>query len=478
MNGTNYIDGRWVEGEVYFETLNPSERDEVVGRYTKVGESQTRDAMRAARRAQPAWGAFNMQARADILHKAAGLLKARAPVIGKLLSREDGKTLAEGVAEVMRAAHCFQFAAGDVVRAQGEWYNSSRDGYNVLVTREPVGVVAAITPWNFPIALPSWKVAGALSYGNSVVLKPSTFTPGCAIALAQVLEEAGVPPGVFNMIIGEGTPTGDIMIDEADALTFTGGTSTGRKVLARAAKTLTKCQLELGGKNALIVLDDADLDLAVEIASNGAWIQTGQRCTGTERLIVTPGIHDAFVERMIRKAAGYRVGHALDSDTEIGPVANEPQFHANLQFVIDAKGEGAEIAVGGSAVAARTPGLFMAPTLLVGTKAEWRCNQKESFGPIASVVMVSDLDEAIHVANMSEYKLSSGIATNSLKNAERFRKASEAGMVMVNAPTAGLEYHVPLGGRSPSGYGPREMGAATAEFFTESKTSYINYGTF
>jgi len=266
------------------------------------------------------------------------------------------------------------------------------------------------------------------------------------------------------------------MIDEADALTFTGGTATGRSVLTRAAETMTKCQLELGGKNGLVVLDDADLDLAVDIASNGAWIQTGQRCTGTERLIVTRGIHDAFVERMAKVAAGYRVGHALDADTQIGPVANAPQFNDNLRFVDDARAEGAEVAAGGGAVEARTRGLFMAPTLLVGTKPEWRCNQHESFGPIASVVMVEDLDEAIHAANACEYKLSSGIATSSLKSAERFRKASQAGMVMVNAPTAGLEYHVPLGGRAPSGYGPRETGAATAEFFTESKTSYINHG--
>ncbi|MDE2618929.1 MAG: aldehyde dehydrogenase family protein [Sphingomonadales bacterium] len=476
MRGANYIDGRWVDGPTQFVTENPSDLDETVGHYTKVSEAQVREAMAAARRAQPAWGAANMQARADLLHRAAELIKARAQDIGLLLSREEGKTLPEGVGEALRAAQCFQYAAGDVVRAQGEWYNSMRDGFNVLVTREPVGVVAAITPWNFPIALPAWKIAGALAYGNAVVLKPSSFVPGCAVLLAQVLEEAGLPAGVFNLVMGDGRATGDIMIDEADALTFTGGTATGRAVLGRAAETMTKCQLELGGKNALVVLDDADLDLAVEIASNGAWIQTGQRCTGTERLIVTRGIHDAFVERMAEVAAGYRVGHALDPETQIGPVANAPQFRDNLQFVRDARAEGAELAAGGGAVEGRTRGLFMAPTLLVGTRPDWRCNQHESFGPIASVVMVEDLDEAIHAANACPYKLSSGIATTSLRSAERFRKASQAGMVMVNAPTAGLEYHVPLGGRAPSGYGPRETGAATAEFFTESKTSYINHG--
>ncbi|WP_420381813.1 aldehyde dehydrogenase family protein [Novosphingobium sp.] len=476
MQGQNFIAGRWIDGITPFTTANPSDLDETVGHYSKLGESEVREAMAAARAAQKGWAACNMQVRADILRKAGDILLARSEEIGTLLSREEGKTRAEGIGETIRAAQCFHYAAGDVVRAQGEFYHSMRDGFNVLVTREPVGVVAAITPWNFPIALPSWKVAGALAYGNAVVLKPSSFVPGCAVMLAQVLEAAGLPAGVFNLVMGDGRATGNIMIDEADALTFTGGTATGRLVLARAAETMTKCQLELGGKNALVVLDDADLDLAVDIASNGAWIQTGQRCTGTERLIVTRGVHDAFVERMAGVAKAYRVGHALDPQTQIGPVANTQQFNENLKFVLDAQAEGAELVAGGGAVECRTRGLFMAPTLLVGTQGAWRCNQHESFGPIASVIRVDDLDEAIAVANACAYKLSSGIATSSLRNAERFRRESLAGMVMINAPTAGLEYHVPLGGRSPSGYGPRETGAATAEFFTESKTSYINHG--
>ena len=476
MHGQNFIAGRWIDGATPFATINPSDLDETVGTYTKIGEAEVRDAMAAARDAQPGWAACNMQIRTDILRRAGDILIARSSEIGTLLAREEGKTLAEGIGETIRAGQCFHFAAGDVVRAQGEFYPSMRDGYNVLVTREPVGVIAAITPWNFPIALPSWKVAGALAFGNTVVLKPSSFVPAAAVMLAQVLEAAGVPPGVFNLIMGDGRATGNIMIDEADALTFTGGTATGRQVLARAAETMTKCQLELGGKNALVVLDDADLDLAVDIASNGAWIQTGQRCTGTERLIVTRKIHDEFVARMTAVAKSYRVGHALDADTQIGPVANTAQFNENLQFVRDAVAEGAELVAGGGAVAARTRGLFMAPTLLAGTRGEWQCNQQESFGPIASVIQVEDLDEAIVVANACPYKLSSGIATTNLRHAERFRRASQAGMVMINAPTAGLEYHVPLGGRAPSGYGPRETGSATAEFFTESKTSYINHG--
>jgi len=476
MIGRSYIDGQWREGTATFETINPSDLSEVVGRYSRLEPGEVAEAMDAARRAQAGWAGFNMQARADLLHRVGDLLLARKQEIGTLLAREEGKTLPEGVGETVRAAQCFHFYAGEVVRPQGQWYNSMRDGHNVLVTREPVGVVAAITPWNFPIALPSWKVAAALAYGNTVVLKPSTFVPGCAVLLAEVLHEAGLPKGVFNLVIGDGRAAGDAMIDAADALTFTGGTETGRTVLRRAAETMTKCQLELGGKNPLVVLDDADLDLAVEIAANGAWIQTGQRCTGTERFIVTRGIHDAFVERLEKAAKAYRVGHALDAETQVGPVANRPQFEANLDFVKQAQGEGAELAAGGTAVEARTRGYYMAPTLLIGTRNEWACNQHESFGPIASVIKVDDLDAAIGAANACDYKLTAGIATTSLKSAERFRKASQAGMVMVNAPTAGLEYHVPLGARAPSGYGARETGSASAEFFTESKTSYIHHG--
>lgn len=476
MQGQNYIDGEWRDGDVAFETVNPSDLSETVGRYSKASAADVEEAMAAARRAQPGWRAFNMQARADLLRKVGDLILSRSQELGTLLAREEGKTLPEAVGEAIRAAQCFHFYAGEAVRHPGQWYNSMRDGHNIIVSHEPVGVVAAITPWNFPLALPAWKVAAALAYGNSVVLKPSSFVPGCAVLLVRILEEAGLPKGVVNLVVADGRTAGDIMIDAADALTFTGGTDTGRAVLKRAAETMTKVQLELGGKNPLVILDDADLDLAVDIAANGAWIQTGQRCTGTERFIVTAAIHDAFVERLAAAAKAYRVGHALDADTQIGPVSNGPQFKANLTFVREAQDAGAELVAGGGEIEARTAGYYMAPTLFAGTSNDMALNRHESFGPIAAVIKVADLDEAIAVANDCEFALSSGIATQSLRNAEAFRRASKAGMVMVNTPTAGLEYHVPLGGRSPSGYGPRETGTASAEFFTEVKTSYINHG--
>jgi aldehyde dehydrogenase (NAD+) len=476
MHGVNFIDGVWREGDTPFETVNPSDLDETVGRYTKASAGDVEEAMHAARRALPGWAAFNMQARSDLLRKVGDALIVRSQEIGNLLAREEGKTLPEAIGETLRAAQCFHFYSGEVLRHPGQFHNSMRDGHNIIVSHEPVGVVAAITPWNFPVALPAWKLAGALAYGNTVVLKPSSFVPGAALFLVRLLEEAGIPKGVVNLVMGDGRTAGNIMIDAADALTFTGGTETGRAVLKRASESMTKVQLELGGKNPLVILDDADMDLAVDIAANGAWIQTGQRCTGTERFIVAEGVHDQFVERVAAAAKAFGVGHALDADTQIGPVANQPQFNANLAFVRDAVAEGAELVAGGVEVEARTRGLYLAPTLFSGTSNKMALNRHESFGPIAAVIQVADLDEAIAVANDCEFALSSGIATKSLKSAEAFRRASKAGMVMVNTPTAGLEYHVPLGGRAPSGFGPRETGTASAEFFTETKTSYINHG--
>ena len=476
MNGRNFIDGRWREAELVLTTHNPSDLDEVVGRYAPAGLGEAEEALAAARRALPAWRRFNTQARADILRQVGDVLFARAHEIGTLLAREEGKTLKEGVGEVQRAAYVFHYYAGEVVRHPGQWYDSLRDGHNVLVTYEPVGVVLAITPWNFPIAIAAWKTAAALAYGNTVILKPSEYVPGCAVVLAEILEQVGLPAGVFNLLLGDGRAIGQTLIEGADAVTFTGATPTGRRILQMAAPTMTKVQLELGGKNPFIVLDDADLDVAVDCAAQGTWGQTGQRCTGSERIIVTRRIHDAFVERLLKAVKSFKVGHALDADTQVGPVATRPQFEKDLDFIARAKRAGAELAAGGEAVEARTRGLFLAPTLFLNTTNAMELNREETFGPIAGVIKVEDFDEAIAVAQDCELALSSGIATTSLRNAERYRRESTAGLVMVNAPTAGLEYHVPFGGRAPSGYGGREQSTASAEFFTEMKTAYINHG--
>lgn len=476
MTGQNYIDGQWRKGGSVTETINPSDLNETVGRYADATLSMAEEALDAARRALPGWRASNIQARSDLLRKVGDALMSEAQSIGALLAREEGKTLAEAVGETVRAAQVFHYYAGEALRHPGQWYPSLRDGLNVVVSYEPVGVVSAITPWNFPIAIPAWKTAAALAYGNTVVLKPSEFAPGCAVRLTEILEQAGLPKGVFNLVMGDGRALGPTLISGADAVSFTGSTPTGRKVLEQAAPTMTKVQLELGGKNPFVVLDDADLDTAVSAAAQGAWGQTGQRCTGSERIIVTRRIHDAFVERMMQAARELRVGHALDADTQVGPVATQPQFAKNLAAFASAREEGAELAFGGTPIEGRTDGLYLAPALFLNTSNAMRLNREEVFGPVGAIIKVEDLDEAIAVANDCELALSSGIATTNLSHAEKFRRASKAGVVTVNTPTAGVDYHVPFGGRPPSGFGGREQGQGAAEFFTEIKTSYVNHG--
>jgi aldehyde dehydrogenase (NAD+) len=476
LHGRNLIDGHWRGGDASLQTCNPSNLDETVGVYAAASVADAEEAMAAARRAQPGWAKENIQVKADILNKAGTLLLARATEIGTLLAREEGKVLKEAVGEVTRAAHCFQFYGAEALRHPGQWYNSLRDGHNVIVSYEPVGVVTAITPWNFPIAIAAWKTAAALAFGNTVVLKPSECAPGCAVKLGEILLAAGLPAGCFNLLIGEGAKLGPTLIHGADALSFTGSTPTGKALLKTAAESMTKTQLELGGKNPFIVADDADLDVAVSAAALGTWGQTGQRCTGSERIIVTRGIHDEFVERLLKAVATFTPGDALDPAAVIGPVATKPQWEKNLAAVAAARQDGAELAHGGVAMEGRHNGMFMTPALFLNTSNTMALNRHETFGPIGAVIKVADLDEAIAVANDCELALSSGIATTSLKTAERYRRESKAGTVMVNTPTAGLEYHVPFGGRPPSGFGGRETGTAAAAFFTESKTAYIHHG--
>jgi acyl-CoA reductase-like NAD-dependent aldehyde dehydrogenase len=476
LKGRHLLGGQWRSGGESFLTRSPSDLNEIVGEYPSGRPEEAAEALEAARRALPGWKDCNTQQRCDILRRTGDLLASQATDIGTLLAREEGKRRSEAVAEAVRAAQVFHYYAGEPVRHPGQFQPSLRDGHHVLVSYEPVGVVSLITPWNFPIAIPAWKVAGALAYGNTCVLKPSEFAPGCALLLGQMLEAAGLPPGVFNLIHGTGRALGETLVSGADAVSFTGSTSTGRLILKQAAASMTKVQLELGGKNPLIVLDDADLEVAVDVALQGTYGQTGQRCTGSERLIVTRRIHDQFTDQLAKRVASLRIGHALDADTEIGPVATAAQLEKNLSFIERAKTDGAELATGGQTLQRRTPGHYLAPTLFLGTTPAMQLNREETFGPIAGVIQVADLDEAIAVANDCELALSSGICTTNIRSAERFRRLSKAGMVTINAPTAGVEYHVPFGGRAPSGYGAREQGAASAEFFTEIKTCYINHG--
>ena len=470
------IDGKWCDTGRLEENTNPSDLADLLGDYCCASSQDVEEAVSAARRAFRGWARSNPEQRAAILRNVARLLEARTESLAQLLSREEGKVLKDARGEVARAAQIFYFYSGECLRHPGATYASLRPGFDARVDYEPVGVVALITAWNYPFALAAWKIAPALAYGNTIVFKPSEVTPACGVAIAEILIEAGLPAGVLNMVHGPGAELGEALICGTDAVSFTGATTTGRKVLECAARGMKKVQLELGGKNPLVIADDADVELAADVALDGAFLQAGQRCTASSRLIVTAGIHDAFVERLAAKLRAWRVGHALDVASDIGPVVTKAQLAKDLSFIAGAREAGAELLCGGELLERETRGFYLAPALFIGSTNAMRINREEVFGPVAAVIRAADLDEAIAIANDTEYALSAGICTRSLTSAERFRRATRAGMVAVNAPTAGAEFHLPFGGRAPSGYGPREQGTATAAFFTESKTTYSNHG--
>jgi aldehyde dehydrogenase (NAD+) len=471
----NYIAGEWVPGATTSRNINPSDTSDVISEYAQADRKQAETAIAAARAASPAWAGFNVQARADLLDAIGGAILARREELGTLLSREEGKTLPEGIGEVARAGQIFKFFAGEVLRHTGELVPSVRPGVDVEIVREPLGVVGVITPWNFPAAIPAWKIAPALAHGNCVVFKPADLVPASAHAMATIITEAGVPGGVFNLVMGRGSVVGEVLVNDqrVDAVTFTGSIETGRGVAAGAAARMAKFQLEMGGKNPLVILDDADIQTAVACAVNGAFFSTGQRCTASSRLIVTKGIHDRFVSAMVKRLETLKVGNALEKGTEMGPVVDRTQLDQDLFYIEEGKKEGAKLAFGGSLLKRETDGFYLEPALFTGTNNTMRINREEVFGPVAAIIPVNDYDDALAVANDTTFGLSAGICTTSLKHASHFRKNSQTGMVMVNLPTAGVDYHVPFGGRKGSSYGPREQGRYAREFFTTVKTSYI-----
>jgi len=472
----NYVNGEWAAGATATRNINPSNIADVIGEYAHADEAQVRAAIAAARGAFPAWSRGNIQARAEILDKIGGEILARKEELGTLLAREEGKTKPEGIGEAGRAGYLFKFFAGEALRLAGEIIPSVRPGIRVEITREPVGVVGIITPWNFPIAIPAWKIAPALAYGNCVVFKPADLVPGCAWALAEIIARSGLPKGVFNLVMGRGSVVGEILSTspDVDAVSFTGSQVVGKRVAQNCAARLAKVQLEMGGKNPQVVLDDADLDVAVNTAIQSAFFSTGQRCTAASRLIVTQGIHARFVTALTEKMNGLKVDDALKDGTDIGPVVDQRQLEQDLFYLDLGKQEGARLAVGGARLQRATEGFYLAPALFTETTPQMRINREEIFGPIASVIKVEDYEEALAVANDTPFGLSSGIATTSLRHAQHFQRNSAAGMVMVNVPTAGVDYHVPFGGRKGSSYGPREQGRYAVEFYTTVKTSYVN----
>ncbi len=470
----NLIAGEWVPGSLS-PNRSPSDLTDVIGEFAHADAAQTRLAVAEAKKAFPQWAAGSIQERSNILDKAGTEILARKDELGRLLAREEGKTLPEATGEVMRAGQIFKFFAGEAVRVGGEKLPSVRPGVEVEITREPVGVVGLITPWNFPIAIPSWKIAPALAFGNTVVFKPAQWVPGCAWALADILVRAGVPPGVFNLVMGSGSVVGEALVKHPDvaAISFTGSVATGRDIAVKAVSRMAKLQLEMGGKNPLVVLDDADMPTAVNAAVQGAFFSTGQRCTASSRLIVTEKIHDRFLAALLEKLKTLRVDHALTPGTDIGPVVERVQLQTDLDYIETGKKEGAVLAFGGDQLKRDTEGYFLAPALFTDATNSMRIAREEIFGPVACMIRAKDYDEALAVANDTEFGLSAGIITSSLKHASHFKRHSQAGMVMVNLATACVDYHVPFGRRKGSSYGPREQGAYAVEFYTVVKTAYV-----
>ena len=473
----NLINGEWVAGNSASRNINPSDTRDVDCEYAQADAAQVQAAIAAARAAAPAWGLSTPQQRFDVLDAAGTEILARRAELGDLLAREEGKTLPEAIGEVARAGNIFKFFAGEALRLSGDAVPSVRPGVGVEVTREPIGVVGLITPWNFPIAIPAWKLAPALAYGNTVVMKPADLVPASAWALADVLHRAGLPHGVLNLVMGRGSVVGQAMLDDVriDAISFTGSVAPGQRVAQACLARMARFQLEMGGKNPFVVLDDADLGVAVGCAVNSGFFSTGQRCTASSRVIVTEGIHDRFVAAVVERMKSLKVGDARQAGVDIGPVVDERQLEQDLEYVAIGKGEGATLAAGGAAMATNAdgaPGYYMTPALFTDTTPDMRINREEIFGPVVSVQRVRDYDAALALANDTPFGLASGIATTSLKHATHFKRHAQAGMTMVNLPTAGVDYHVPFGGRKASSHGPREQGRYAAEFFTTVKTSY------
>lgn len=469
-----YIGGRWIDGAATSTTRSPSDRNDVIDDYASASAEQAAMAIAAAHEAAPAWGLSGVQQRADALDAIGNEILARKNELGTLLAREEGKTLPEAIGETARAGAIFKFFAQEALRIRGDRLASVRPGVEVDITREPVGVVGIIAPWNFPIAIPAWKIAPALAYGNTVVFKPADLVPGCAWALADIISRSGLPAGVFNLAMGPGRVVGEAMLNDArvNAISFTGSTATGERVLAACARRRAKVQLEMGGKNPLVVLADADLDVAVNAAIQGSFFSTGQRCTASSRLIVDEAIYGKFVDAMATRMGQLKVGNALHAGIDIGPVVDSSQLEQDLSYIALAREEGARLVCGGERLVRETEGYYLSPALFADCDPGMRHAREEIFGPVASVIPAKGYEHALQLANDTEFGLTAGICTTSLKHATHFKRNAKAGMVMVNVPTAGVDYHVPFGGTKGSSYGGREQGTYAADFFTTVKTAY------
>ncbi len=469
----HYIGGRW-RGTPSVERRNPARPEEVVALAPTGNAGTVDEAVQAASAAQFGWAEAPAPERGAVLAKAGEILLSRLETVAADLTREEGKTLAEASGEVARAADVLRFYGGEGRRMAGQTLPSAVPDTLVYTRREPMGVVGLITPWNFPIAIPAWKAAPALIAGNAVVLKPAGLTPASAWHLASALETAGLPRGVFNLVIGTGSTVGDALVEHSmvAAISFTGSTRVGKDIHARAARRMARVQLEMGGKNALVVLDDADPQKAARIAAAGGFGLTGQACTATSRVICTPGIHDSFVEALVAEAERYRAGDGAEEGCLMGPVISESQWITDRNYIAHAQEDGGRVLCGGT----ERNGLMQDAVVVSDVTPVHRIAQEEVFGPVIATIRAKDLDEAVAVTNGVPFGLSAGVVSNDMRAVHRFADQVKAGVVKVNRPTSGLDLNVPFGGVKESSTNTyREQGAGAVDFFTWNKSVYLGF---
>ena len=477
----NYIDGKWIESTSTrsIQNVNPANIDDVIGTIRQATRAEAKAAVDAAAENFASWRATPAPTRGRIVGRAARLLEEHKEDLAQLLTREEGKTIAESRGELQRSINVADFCAGEARRLNGETIQSELPANFAYTLKQPLGVVACVTPWNFPVAIPVWKIAPALVAGNTVVFKPASLTPATAVRIVDLFEAAGLPPGVLNLVLGSGSEAGDEIINHpaVKAISFTGSNQVGIRLYEQASRRGAKVQCEMGGKNPVVVLEDADLELAVESTAQGAFGSSGQRCTATSRAVVVNKVADEFVDRIAKRAASMRIGNGADPTTEMGPSVDQSQFNTVLSYVDIGREDGATLVYGGQRAQGEelNKGYFVQPTVFDRVTPDMRIAREEIFGPVLSVLRVNDFEEAMRVANDCEYGLSSSIFSNDATRIFRFVDEIETGMTHINSPTTGGEAHVPFGGTKGTGIGDREQGSTALDFYTELKVVYVDY---
>ncbi|MBK7927155.1 MAG: aldehyde dehydrogenase family protein [Bryobacterales bacterium] len=474
----NYINGEWVDGDT-FENRNPANTDEVVGLF---GKATTADVAKAAESAQAAfagWANMAAPARGALLYKVADILDKKFDQLGAEMTREEGKTLPEAKGEVRRAINIFRYFGGEGARMPGMVVPSERDRVHMFAIRKPIGVVGQINPWNFPIAIPAWKLAPALIAGNTVLLKPASASPLSSWRIVEACHEAGIPKGVVNFIAGSGGAIGGAIVNapQVKAISFTGSCDIGNWIHAEASKRRLRIQLEMGGKNPTIVLADADFNAAVENTCNAAFFSTGQKCTATSRVIVEDAIYDKFVEALVARTKKLKVGNGMEPGIDIGPAIDQGQLDVNLRYIEIGRKECGEPLCGGKRLTggAYDKGFFIEPTIFAGVTESMTLAQEEIFGPVLAIMRAKDFADALRIANNIPFGLSASIQTSNVSRVFDFVYGMEAGLLTVNLPSAGVEYQLPFGGTKDSSFGPKEQGPAAMEFYSDWKTIYLKY---